>query len=465
MSNQAYFDKAHALASSVIGFEFEFYSDMVRGRIIDSLSKLLGKKIILSSKYHSKIPVNASTFKLEPDYSGGSKMNELITGPMPYSEAIPVLIKVLHWIDKNGWTTDKCAFQFSISFDNKDRKLEKMERLDKLKFILGVDENVIYSNFGNRTNNVYAKSVKRIVPQNRFSILENVTSIDPKLFKVPDEKYFGANFTKLPDGYIEIRYLGGKDYQKKVSAIREVINYVVLFLHDILSGRKPYDKSDLEKLREMMREHTKVVRSFSDPESFFMNFPDFHVLVDLKGYEENIKTYWSHLREKIFDLIVEGGVKSCFFNYDTSIGRFQIKDAKSKDAIFIKDIDIMDSRIKNGKIVNCRLYGCEVKNSEVYESQLINGNKVIDSKFQESSADYGNSLDNCYIDSPGKKIDCEVKGGIIRKADLGRNAEVSKETEKVNDFNELRMTRFITDSRLKDLNDPSKKINFKNSNY
>ena len=43
----------------------------------------------------------------------------------------------------------------------------------------------------------YAKSVKRIVPQNRFSILENVTTIDPKLFKLPDEKYFGANFTKL----------------------------------------------------------------------------------------------------------------------------------------------------------------------------------------------------------------------------------------------------------------------------
>ena len=282
MSNQSHFDKAHALATSVIGFEFEFFSDMVRGRIIESLSKLLGKKIILSSKYHSKIPVNASTFKLEPDYSGGSKMNELITGPMPYAEAIPVLIKVLHWIDENGYTTDKCAFQFSVSFDNRDRKLEKMERLDKLKFILGIDENVIYSNFGNRTNNVYAKSVKRIVPQNRFSILENVTTIDPKLFKLPDDKYFGANFTKLPDGYIEIRYLGGKDYQKKVGAIREVVNYVVLFLHDILAGKKPYDKNDLDKLREMMREHTKVVRSFSDPDSFFTNFPDFHVLVDHK---------------------------------------------------------------------------------------------------------------------------------------------------------------------------------------
>ena len=41
-----------------------------------------------------------------------------------------------------------------------------MENLDKLQFILGLDEGVIYSKFGNRTNNVYAKSIKKIVPRN-----------------------------------------------------------------------------------------------------------------------------------------------------------------------------------------------------------------------------------------------------------------------------------------------------------
>lgn len=461
----SHFDKSQALSSAILGFEFEFFSDMVRGRIVDSLSKLLGKKVILSSKYHSKIPVNSSTFKLEPDYSGGSKMNELITGPLPYNEAIPVLIKVLHWIEENGWTNDRCAFQFSVSFDKYNRELEKMENLDKLKFILGIDENLVYSNFGNRTNNVYAKSVKKIVPQNKFSILENINTIDPKLFKLPDEKYYGANFTKLPKGYIEIRYLGGKDYQKKITAIRQVVDYVTLLLHDILSGKKPYSKEDLEKLREMMRQHTKVVRSFSDPDSFFMNFPDFHVLVDLKGYEENIKTYWAHIREKIFDLIVEGGVTSCFFNYDTSVGRFQIKDAKSRGAVIIKDLDVMDSRIKNGKLINCKLYGSEIKNSELYDCQLEHANKVIDSKFQNSIANYGNFLENCYIDCPQQSVDCEIKGGVIRKADLGRNAMVSPETEKVKDFNEIRMDRFITDSRLKNLNDPIVKIRFKNINY
>ena len=73
-------------------------------------------------------------------------MNELITGPMSYSEAMPVLIKVLRWIDENGWTNDKCAFQFSISFD-KMRKdvVTRMENLDRLQFILGLDEGMIYS--------------------------------------------------------------------------------------------------------------------------------------------------------------------------------------------------------------------------------------------------------------------------------------------------------------------------------
>ena len=107
-----------------------------------------------------------------------------------------------------------------------------------------------------------------------------------------------------------------------------------------------------------------------------------------------------------------------------------------------------------------------LKNSEVYESQLVNGNKVIDSKIPGFFSWLWKHIRKLLRRfSKEKKLNCDVKSGVIRKADLGRNADVSKETERVNDFNELRLTRFITDSRLKDLNDPSRNINFKNSNY
>lgn len=463
--NNTHFDKRQLLSSAFLGFEFEFFSEMVRGRITESLSKLLGKKITLSNKYHSKDPVSREVFKLEPDYSGGGKMNELVTGPLPYAEAIPVLIKVLKWIDENGWTTDKCAFQFSLSFDKFDRSIKRMEELDKLQFILGIDEGLIYSNFGNRKNNVYSRSIKKVVPRNRFSILENVSHIDPKLFKIPDEKYYGANFTKVPKGYIEIRYLGGKDYQKKITAIRDVIDYVVLYTHDILSGRRSYTKTDLENLKSMMKEYSKVVRSFSDPESFFTNFPDFHLLVDLKGYLENIKTYFPYIREKVFDIIVEGNVKNGFFNYDTTNGRFQLKDAKIKSAAYLDNLDLINCKVRSSKLDNCRIFSCDIRNSEIYNSEILNGNKISKSKIKDTSADFGNKLIECYIDSPEKMIDCEITGGVLRKGDIGRNADVSKETEKAKDFNEIRKGRFITDSRLKNLNDPISRIKFKNQNY
>ena len=467
MSNDLnHIDRLHALNASVIGFEFEFFSNMVRGRIVESLSKLLGKKVILSSKYHSKIPVNQDTFKLEPDYSGGSKMNELITGPMPYAEAMPVLIKVLRWIDENGWTNDKCAFQFSVSFD-KMRKdvVTRMENLDRLQFILGLDEGMIYSKFGNRTNNVYAKSIKKVTPRNRFTSIENLTNIDPKIFKLPDDKYYGANFTKLKDGYIEIRYLGGRDYQKKITQIREIIDYVIIHLYNILSGRSSYTQKDLDSLKQMMREYSKVVKSFSDPRAFFMHYPDLHLLVDLKGFEENIKSYFPMIRDKVFDLIVDGDVRHGFFNYDTSTGRFQLKNSRIRDAAAVTDIDLLDCDIKGSRLLNCNLYSCKVKNCPVEDSQVITGNTISNSKVKNTSADYSNHLDDCYIDCAEKIVDCDISGGVIRKADLGRNAKVSEETEKVKDFEDVRAQRFISDSRLKDVNVHFKPQKFRDQNW
>jgi hypothetical protein len=463
---QNHFDRLQALNASVIGFEFEFFSNMVRGRIVESLSKLLGKKVILSSKYHSKIPVTSEVFKLEPDYSGGSKMNELITGPLPYAEAIPILIKVLKWIDENGWTNDKCAFQFNISFDKMRKDVGmRMENLDRLQFILGIDEGMIYSKFGNRMNNVYAKSIKKIVPRNRFASIDDLTTIDPKLFKLPDDKYYGANFTKLKDGYIEIRYLGGRDYQKKISDIREILDYVIIHLYNILSGRSTYSQKDLDTLKQMMKEYSKVVKSFSDPRAFFMNYPDFHLLVDLKGFEENIKTYFPMIRDKVFDLIVEGGVRHGFFNYDTSTGRFQLKDARCRDASYITDFDLLNCDIKGSRVINCNLYSCKVKNCQVEDSQLLTGNTVENSKVKNTSVDYSNSLEECYIDCAGKAIDCNIKGGVIRKADLGRNANISKETEEVKDFEDIRKARFVSDSRLKDVNTVYKPQSFRDQNW
>jgi hypothetical protein len=465
--NRTHLDKLHALSSAVIGFEFEFYTNMLKGRVADSLSKLLNKKVQVSEKYHSNVPVDQNNFKLEPDYSGGSKMMEFITGPLSYQEAMPILIKVLNWIDENGWTNDRCAFQFSVSFDKfrKDVK-DKMENLDKLKFILGLDEGFIYSKFGNRAKNVYAKSIKRVVPRNRFSMVENLTTIDPKMFKVPEDKYYGVNFTKIPLGYLEFRYLGNRDYQKKSRDIREIIDYVLLYLYDILSHRiSGYTQEDLKKLQEMMNQYTKVVRSFSNPDFFFRNFPDFHIFIDLKGWDENVKTYWPVIRDKVFEIIVEGNVTTGYFNYDTTTGRCQLKDARSREALELKDLDLILCDIKNGIIRNCKIYSSKIKKSSVEDSHIVNDTVVTSSKIKDTIVDFANELDDCFIDCEGKSINCKIKSGVIRAGNIGENADVSEETLKVKGLDDFRKERFVTDKRLKDLNDKYNGQRFGNMNY
>ena len=465
--NRTHFDKLNALSSSVIGFEFEFYTNMLKGRAAESLSKLLNKTVKVSDKYHSNLSVDSKTFKLEPDYSGGSKMVEFITGPLPYQEAIPILIKTLNWIDENGWTTDRCAFQFSISFDKFRRDVkDRIENLDKLKFILGLDEGMIYSKFGNRQKNVYAKSIKRVVPRNRFSIVENLTTIDPKMFRVPEDKYYGVNFTKIDKGYLEFRYLGNRDYQKRIKDIREIVDYVVLYLYDLLSHRiSGYDQNDLKKLQSMMNEYTKVVRSFSNPDFFFRNFPDFHIFVDLKGWDENIKTYWPVIRDKVFEIIVEGNVKSGYFNYDTTTGRSQLKDARSREALGLNDLDLISCDVKNGILKNCNIYSSKVKKSSLENCYIVSDCEVESSKLKDTLVDFTNSLKDCFIDCEGKNINCKIEGGVIRAGNIGENAEVSEETMKVKGWDELRKQRFVTDRRLKDLNDKYNIPRFGNMNY
>jgi len=466
MSNRNHFDKVTALNSAVIGFEFEFFSNMLKGAMKNSLSEAVGKTVILSDKYHSKTAVSKNTFKLEPDYSGGSKMFEFITGPLPYSEAIPIFYKIIRWIEKNAYTTDACAFQFSVSFSKFDPSLKiRLENIDRLKFLLGFDETKIYSKFGNRTNNVYSKSIKRVIPRNRFSFVENIRNIDSKMFKIPEDKYYGVNFSKLSKGYLEIRYIGGKDYHKKAKDIREIMDYVCLYMYDILSGRiLGYTADDTKKLEAMMKDYKNVVRSFSRPNSFAMYYPDFHLLVDLKGDEENIKTYYTIMRDKIFDLIVDGNMKRGFLNYDTSTGRFQVKNAKIRDAFDINGFDIIDCDIKNSVINNCAFYSCKIRNSEIIESQLMGGNLVKKSKIKNTSAEFSNQLIDCFIDSKGKKIDCEIEGGVLRAGNTAQNAKISKETETVKGWSEKRNARFVTDSRLKNSNADTKEFPFKNQN-
>jgi len=436
-----------------LGFEFEFYSNLNRNEITYSLGKVLGKKILLFNRYHSKFTPTKDIFKLEPDYSGGSKMVELITGPLPYFEAIVILIKILKWIDENGYTDKKCAFQFGVSIDTSIYPdVPPINHLNILKFILGFDENVIYKRFPDRMGSLYAKSIKRIVPSNKFVDPSNISFIDKNLFDVPLEKNMGINFLKLPDGYFEVRYLGGKDYQKKYTSLKEVIDYIITYTVTVLQFNNGFTDNDLKVLKTFLMEVYKSSSTFIDPEAFQKNYPHLNVMIDLKSDPQILRSFFLNIREVLYDLIVENNIKEGLINYDSNLGKFQLKDIKTPRAYLLKDYDILEGEIM-GNIFNCRLFTCKLNDCTLEECDLITNNEITRSKIMVSDLYFSNTVHDSYIDNKEKEINCEVFGGIIRSGFIGKLATISPETEIVKEAED--------DKKLKG---SSKKQQFPNRN-
>lgn len=416
------------LQQAVVGLEFEFYSNMEREQVARGLEKETKKKIRVVNRYHSKVELDEGEWKLEPDFSGGSKMMELVTAPMGYYEAMAVIARVLRWIRQNGWTDEKSAFQFSVSFDeDKYRLRTPLEGIDKLKFVLEFDEEFVYERYPKRKNSKYARSIKLVRPVNKFVFNDKVNQVNPQNYTVPVDKFYGVNFTKLVDGYVEFRYMGGRSYEKRTRESAEIIQYAIERLYDTLENPE-YTPMNVEYMRRILREHKKVVTSFSDVETFQMSYPNIKVFVDLRGDLEVLKTYWVHIREQLFNLIVNCGMRKGLLNYDADVGRYQLKDAIVQKAFDLTHMEVFDSKI-GGNIDSCDLYRCVVKNAHITNSMLFHGNVVSKSKIIDTPIHIGNEVHDCYIDNKEMLINGKVMRGIIRSGEIAPTAKISQQTE------------------------------------
>jgi hypothetical protein len=161
---------------------------------------------------------------------------------------------------------------------------------------------------------------------------------------------------------------------------------------------------------------------------------------------------------------VEGGLRSGYFNYDTSIGRFQVKDGDFKDGMIIDGIDMVDCKVKRCSLKDCRIFYSDITNSEILESQLFNSNRIEKSKIKDTSIEYTNTCKDCYIDSKGKRIGGKLIGGVLRNGNVSESAEISQKTKIVKTKDEDR--QFIPNKAFTNDNlSPVKVQKFKDLNY
>ena len=406
-------EQLNAIYASKIGLEFEFFANEGLDEVKRSLSNALNKRIQIEEKAHSDFTPSNETFKLEPDNSGGTGMIELVTGPMPFVESKLIIAKTLKWIRENGSTNERCSIHINVAFDGKKLGTPtNVSSLDIGKFVLNFDENKIYEAFPNRKDSVYAKSIKFIVP------LSGMTQPSPekvswKNYMFVSEKYYGVNFSKLPKNYIEFRYLGGKDYEKKYNTIMDLTEHFVISLYETLMYPKYTDK-DLKQLDSVLEKHSGIVESYKDYQAFKKKFPKVKLMVDLKTYDQIVETFYPKMREEIFKLLTLAGLKEGLINYDADTGRMQLKNAELMRCFEIKGIDIVDCKIQ-GNILNCDIFSSELVNSSLFESNLFGATDAADCKIEDSYVSKNVMCKDSYVYGPRGVFSGEMEGGIFRK--------------------------------------------------
>ena len=414
-------EQLNAIYASKIGLEFEFFANEGLDEVKRSLSTVLNKRIQIEEKAHSEFTPSNEVFKLEPDNSGGTGMIELVTGPMPFVESKLIIAKTLKWIRENGSTNERCSIHINIAFDGKKLGTPtNVSSLDIGKFVLNFDENKIYEAFPKRKDSVYAKSIKFIVP------LSGMTQPSPeriswKNYMFVSEKYYGVNFSKLPKNYIEFRYLGGKDYEKKYNTIMNLTEHFVLSLYETLMYPK-YTDVDLKRLDSILEKHSGIVESYKDYQTFKKKFPKIKLMVDLKTYDQIVETFYPKMREEIFKLLTLAGLKEGLINYDADTGRIQLKNAELMRCFEIKGIDIVDSKVQ-GNIINCDIFSSELINSSLFESNIFGASDVADSKIEDSYVSKNVMCKDSYVFGPRGVFSGEMEGGIFRK---GRATKLAK---------------------------------------
>ena len=409
------------LLASQAGVEFEFYSNYSVEETAEMLEKELGRKIQIEEKAHSDFEPTDKVFKLEPDMSGGAGLIEMVTGPMPYTDVRLLLIKMLAWIDKNGSTNDRCGLHLNVSFKKDVFGKYFITNMNTLKFILEFKEDIVYKFFPQREDLVYAKSIKNIIPKNGLYHF-NETTVNKNQFDYPDTKYYGVNFLKQEKGYLEFRYLGGKDYQKRTTDILHLLDMFIVQLHDVCKNGSLTELNRLE-LRRIMRKIQPVINLYKDHRNF-KNFKNIDFSLDLmkddKNDGETIDMFWDKIKDSVVNLIYKGGMVKGEINYDTDRSKVQVKDGVFKGGHNLSGYDFVNCEI-SGEIKNCNLYNCKISNSDIDKCNLYMSCDIKGSKVKSSYTHKSCTLDDCYLFGTDSMFNGTMKNGIFREGKYKAN--------------------------------------------
>ena len=319
----------------------------------------------------------------------------------------------LNWIKENGYTNDRASIHINLSFDKKYLEDPAMiSKMNVLKFILDFNEQQVYKFFPKREKSVYAKSIKWIMPKDEAYFFDG-NNISSMSYKFADTKYYGINFEKAQKNYLEFRYLGGADYEKKADNIFYLSEMFLMQMWNSCNSPLFTEENKIE-LRRILNKNLPVIESAKDWKNINKHWPEITLMVDLQEHEQIIQLQWAKIKGKVIDLIVNGGMTSGKINYDSDIGKVQVKDGKFGICYLLEGYDFIDCELA-GNIETSNLYGCTVKGANLLRCDFYRSTEVRESKIESSYVHGSCELTNCYVFGRDGIFKGKMIGGIFRE--------------------------------------------------
>ena len=438
-----FLNQSGKLKNSILGMEFEFYmKDLSFYKTLELLNQQLTPvKVWGFREYHSDFTPDANNFKIEPDLSGGSNMIELVTGPMDYYDAKFYLIKIIKFIQTYGYTNEKCSIHFNLSF-NGDKNLND---LNILKLILNTDEEEIYRYYPSRKNNVYAKTIKKIIPFKEYDFFNIPISVVKNNLRLPNDKYYGINFLNINNDKetqrLEFRYIGGKDFEKNLGQLIYFMERFIINTYESIDAL--FTSEDTAKLEEFLEDNIGNFKNLSKYDNFIVDFPTIQLQINQDNNYDIVSTYYEKIYSRIFNLIESTqDLKECIINYVIEKQTIEIVDANFRTSATLKNYDLINCQVE-GIFEDCYFIGSEIKNSQVSKSKLqhsdADNSKILNCKVEQSE------LRNCYF--MNGYLNGDMYGGVFRSGDLGPYATMDSEVKVVKDNDNFFDTTFDEDDK------------------
>lgn len=414
---------SEVLNNTLISPVFEFYSSKEKKFIIDELSEISNKKVILTSekKYSSY-----TTAILLEEYDSSKPLYKLSFGWLPYSESLSISELVLRWINENAKVDNFTLMRVNLTYNERDlQTLDHVSNMNVGKMILRIDEDWIWKRFPEMKKSPFALSIKKLAPTNSWINVSDVLININETFQMPIAEYYGIDFENQTRGILTFNYIGGENYPTKFKEIKELLEYYSIITYQVLN-ESGYTKEHVEELRRITGEYRKLQKCYYNPERFLNEYKDIIVTVNLERNPQIIKSFWTHLRDPLLKLVIESDLKKGRFNLDSDSGYFQIKNV-NLEGVRISNFEVVDS-VFSGVMENCHVWKSKVNNSRVKNTTFISNNKINESYLSNIRVDRENSINKSYIINNGEIINCKINESIVRNAGIGKNAKLDEST-------------------------------------